>query len=143
MAEDLPSRELLKQLIERLDLLERVLRTNTARLNSIEQHLGIVSQRQSLHEPLADESGETHPATSQVKTQDLKVSEPTPTPATPVAPEPPIHAWSTTETPETPRDSFMDERTFRSADLRDERTRRSAHLRDERSSRSAWPTCSC
>lgn len=102
MAEDLPSRELLKQLIERLDLLERVLRMNTGRLNSIEQHLGIEGQRQPVHQPLTGKSGETHPATSQVETQGSKGSEriePTPTAAAP--PEPPVHTWSTTEKPET------------------------------------------
>ncbi len=45
MAEDKPSREILKQLVERLDLLERVMGTNTARLHLIEQHLGIVRQQ--------------------------------------------------------------------------------------------------
>ncbi|HWN10029.1 MAG TPA: DUF2339 domain-containing protein [Pyrinomonadaceae bacterium] len=40
MAEDLPAEELLKQISERLDLFERVLATNTARLHEIEKHLG-------------------------------------------------------------------------------------------------------
>jgi uncharacterized membrane protein len=102
MAEDLPSREILKQLVERLELLERVLGTNTTRLHSIEQHLGIVSQRQPLREPLAGESGETHPATSQIKTEDLNASElAQPPPVAPQAPEPPVHTWSKAETTET------------------------------------------
>ena len=50
MAEDLSSREILKQLVERLDLLERVLGRNTARLRNIEQHLGIALPQQTLHE---------------------------------------------------------------------------------------------
>ena len=69
MAEDLSSREILKQVVERLDLLERVLGTNTARLHIIEQHLGIVLPQQPLHEALPGQSGETHPATSQVNAQ--------------------------------------------------------------------------
>jgi hypothetical protein len=102
MAEDLPSREILKQLVARLDLLERVLATTTARLHSIERHLGIGSQRPPLPEPLAGESGQTRPATSQIKTEDLKVSKPTqPAPVAPPASESPVHTWSTTETPET------------------------------------------
>ncbi len=73
MDDDQPSSELLKQLIERLDLLERVLGTNTARLHSIEKHLGIVRQ---LDEPLAGARGDAHPATSHVKTENLNSSEP-------------------------------------------------------------------
>ena len=69
MAEDLPSREILKQLVERLDLLERVLATTTTRLYLIERQLGIATQRQALPEPRARERGETHPATSQIKTE--------------------------------------------------------------------------
>ena len=72
MNDDQTSSELLKQLIERLDLLERVLGSNTARLHSIEKHLGIVRQ---LDESLAGKSGGTHPATPDVKTQDSHSSE--------------------------------------------------------------------
>ncbi|MGH9928881.1 MAG: DUF2339 domain-containing protein [Pyrinomonadaceae bacterium] len=72
MNDDQTSSELLKQLIERLDLLERVLGSNTARLHSIEKHLGIV---RPLDETLAGKSGVTHPATPDVKTQDLHSSE--------------------------------------------------------------------
>jgi len=121
MAEDLPSREILKQLLERLDLMERVLGTNTARLHAIERRLGIVNQRQPLNEPLAGERGETHPATPQIKTEDSKVTEPTQPPSqppiqsTPVAPpshEPPEPTWSQPKTPppETPAThSWMNE----------------------------------
>ena len=41
MAEDRPSREILEQLVERLDHLERVLQANTARLHLIERRLEI------------------------------------------------------------------------------------------------------
>jgi uncharacterized membrane protein len=41
MAEELPSREILEQLVERLDHLERVLQANTARLHLIERRLGV------------------------------------------------------------------------------------------------------
>ena len=113
MAGYLPSQEILKLLVERIELLERVLAANTQRLHSIEQHLGIV--RPPPPEPLA---GEPHPATSQIKTEDLKASEPTqPSIQTPVQPliqppaqptsvaspppEHPVHTWSKAETPET------------------------------------------
>nr|MDQ2936461.1 DUF2339 domain-containing protein [Acidobacteriota bacterium] len=117
MAEDLPSPEILKQLIERLDLLERVLATNTARLHSIEQQLGIVFQREPFHEPLTGESGETHPSTTQVKTQDLKIPESTQSMpvAPPQVPEPPEQAWAQPEaqpprpTQRPPTHSWMDE----------------------------------
>jgi uncharacterized membrane protein len=98
MAEDLPSPEILKQLIERLELLERVLGANTARLHLIERQLGIVRQEQPLHEPRAGEPSETHPTTSQVETQDLKISAPTPpTPVAPEAREPVEQMWSRPE----------------------------------------------
>jgi uncharacterized membrane protein len=112
MAGYLPSQEILKLLVERIELMERVLAENTRRLHSIEQHLGIV--RQPLPEPLVGERGETHPATSHIKTGDLKASEPTqppiqpptqppihPTPVAPTPPEVPVHTWSKAETPET------------------------------------------
>jgi uncharacterized membrane protein len=73
MTEDLPAKEILKQISERLDLLERVLGNNTARLHSIEQHLGIEPKR--LPETSAVESRAQNPATSPVKTQDLNISE--------------------------------------------------------------------
>jgi uncharacterized membrane protein len=40
MAEDTPSRELLENIVERLDNLERILQTQTARLYAVEQRLG-------------------------------------------------------------------------------------------------------
>src|SRR5260370_1147700 len=109
MAEDQPSREILKQLVERLDLLERVLGTTTARLHFIEQHLGIVRQQQPLHEPLTGESCEAHPPASQVKTQESKISKATrPTPPGRQAGEPEqtrsrpeAQSPRTTETPAT------------------------------------------
>ena len=123
MAEDQPSQEILKQLVERLDLMERVLGTNTARLHSIEQNLGIENHRQPLPEPLASERRETPPAASQIGTEDLKTAEPTqaqtppqtpPQPrSTPVAaqvPEPAMHTWATSEPPESPAThSWMNE----------------------------------
>lgn len=106
MAEDPHSRELLQQLIERLDLLERLLAGNTGRLHEIERHLGIVRPPHSIHEPLARESGvKTHSATSPTKPEDLKTSDQpaskTPvhpqTPSVPVAPPPSpesaLHTW--------------------------------------------------
>ena len=116
MAEDLPSREILKQLVERLDLLERVLGRNTARLHIIEQHLGIAVQQQQLHESFSGQSGETDtfqvttppatsqvetpPAPSQVETPDLNISEATqPGTVAPQVREPPEQKWSQPETP--------------------------------------------
>ena len=94
MAEDLPAEEILKQISERLDLFERVLATNTARLHDIEKHLGIETQQQDrLAELFAAEQSEMqssageakaavdhrhHPAgrsQSQSKPQDLNSSE--------------------------------------------------------------------
>lgn len=69
MSEDLPSRETLEQLIERLDHLERVLQANTARLHSIELRLGpdaapdAVRQRRPTYERLKDERDEGARAT--------------------------------------------------------------------------------
>lgn len=90
MAEDLPVEQILKQLIERIDLLDRVLAINTARLHDIEKHLGIVPRPQRLIEHFADDHSETHapgrqthiPAgqiqipANQVKTPGLSSSEP-------------------------------------------------------------------
>lgn len=110
MAEDLPSREILKQLVERIDLMERVLGATTARLHAIEKHLGIVNQQQPLRETFAGVSRQKHPATPQIKTEDLNASAPTqpptpapvqPIPVVPPPPEPPVHTWSKAEPPET------------------------------------------
>src|SRR6266850_4452944 len=90
MAEDLPATEILKQLVEQLDLLERVLGTNTARLHSIEQYLGIVRQQEPLPEQFVGERAEAHRATSQVETQDWKISEAS-QPSQPIPVETPSH----------------------------------------------------
>lgn len=101
MTDDQPSSELLHQLIERLDLLERVLATNTARLHSIEKHLQIA---RPLDELLAGASGDAHPAASHVKTEDLNRSEANQRTAVElpaVEPQPrefPDHKWSQHET---------------------------------------------
>lgn len=68
MTDNQPSSELLKQLIERLDLLERVIGTNTARLHAIEKHLGIVRQPDTV---AAGQSSATDPAPHNVETRDL------------------------------------------------------------------------
>jgi uncharacterized membrane protein len=99
MADDLPSQELLKQLIERLDLLERVLGINTARLHAIERKLGIVSQRP---DAFPGESAKTPPATTQIKTEEKPPQPTPPAPVVPPAPENPPHIWSTAETPKSP-----------------------------------------
>lgn len=117
MAEDLPSREILKQLVERLDLLERILGRNTARLRNIEQHLGIPLPQQALPESSPRESDEQHSVTSgletpriyevemhvvtaQVETPDLNVLEATqPGRVTPQVPEPLEQKWAQPETP--------------------------------------------
>jgi uncharacterized membrane protein len=123
MAEDLPSREILKQLVERLDLLERVLGRNTARLRNLEQHLGIAIPQQAPHESPPSESDEKHSATSgletpqatyevethlvemhlvtaQVETPDLNISEATQSgPVPPQVPEPLEQKWAQPETP--------------------------------------------
>src|SRR5437868_6830433 len=60
MAEDLPSRDILEQLVERLDHLERVLQANTARLHLIERRLGVepppsARERPTIRERYPDE----------------------------------------------------------------------------------------
>src|SRR5260221_5172938 len=71
----------------------------------------MVSQRKRLQERVAGESGEPHPATSQIKTEDLNASELVqPPPVAPQALEPPVPPWSKVETPETrPTHSWMNE----------------------------------
>src|SRR6185503_13061951 len=76
MADYQPSREILNQLLERIELLERVLGMTTARLHAIEQHLGIIRQPQPLPESVAGQSGEAHPVKPQIKTEDVKASAP-------------------------------------------------------------------
>lgn len=101
MAEDLPAEQILKQLIERLDLLERVLGTNTARLHDIEKHLGIGHQQQRLAELFESEKGEPHAPADQVKSQDLIFSEtPQPSIVMSLADEPPEPTWPQAQPPE-------------------------------------------
>src|SRR5688500_20158669 len=98
MAEDQSSRDILKQVVERLDLLERVLGTNTARLHNIERHVGIVPQPQPWNEPFPQRNGETHPATSQAETPDLNILEATqPGPVAPQVPESREQTWAQPE----------------------------------------------
>lgn len=113
MAEDLPAEQTLKQLIERLELFERVLATNTARLHGIEEHLGIREQQQPLTEIFAVETRQIHeveiktPADAEptisaadksrapVKPQELDSSEPTqPGTADPPVEEASPQTWS-------------------------------------------------
>src|SRR6185436_19181801 len=90
MAEDLPAGQILNQIIERLDLLDRVLAMNTARLHDIEKHLGIAPGPQRLAELLAAAhveneapasgqaqvpSGQIRPPAAAFNPQDLNSSE--------------------------------------------------------------------
>jgi uncharacterized membrane protein len=123
MADDLPSREILKQLVERIDLLERILGRNTARLRNIEQHLGIALPQQALHESRPQESDEKlsatvgleappatyevettevelHSVTTQVESPNLNISEATQPGSIPSQePKPPEQKWAQPETP--------------------------------------------
>ena len=54
MTED-PAEEILKQIVERLDLLDRVLASNTSRLHSLEEYLGIEPQQQAFPQVQAPE----------------------------------------------------------------------------------------
>ena len=106
MAEDLPSREILKEIVERLDVLERVLKTNTARLHNLEQQVGIAPQPQSRPEPSPRDSREATPK-AEPQPSALRPIAPKPdiseaTPPPPAAPppnEPPEPKWSQPETP--------------------------------------------
>ncbi len=69
MAEDLPAEEILKQLNERLELLERVLATNTARLHGIEKHLEIPDQQERIAEIFAAGKREIPTDTGDVPTK--------------------------------------------------------------------------
>ncbi|MEK6279701.1 MAG: DUF2339 domain-containing protein [Acidobacteriota bacterium] len=101
MAEDLPAEQILQQLIERLELFERVLATNTARLHDIEKHLGIEHQQQRIAELFAAEKRETSAPADQpqipagrVKPQDLNLSEaPQPAPVSTPECEPSEQTW--------------------------------------------------
>src|SRR6185295_14566213 len=93
MTDDQQSSELLRQLIERLDLLERVMGMNTARLHSIEKQLGIA--RRQTDEIRSVASGETDRAAATPKTENLKGPEA----SSPASAEPPVrefpdHKWS-------------------------------------------------
>jgi uncharacterized membrane protein len=68
MAEDLTSREMLEQLVERLEHLERVLQSQTARLYAVERRLGLESpplptQRRPLYESPEWDKAQTPPRT--------------------------------------------------------------------------------
>jgi uncharacterized membrane protein len=70
MAEDQTSREILEQLVERLDHLERVLQAHTARLYAVERHMGLEappSPQRPLDESLTGESEETQTPTTATK----------------------------------------------------------------------------
>src|SRR5438874_4689746 len=101
MAEELPSREILEQIVERLDHLESLLQSNTARLHFIERRLGIepplpVRQRRPPHEPRAGENGETR--APQVEAPDAETATRVPPSAAqagePQSNEPQPHTWS-------------------------------------------------
>jgi uncharacterized membrane protein len=107
MAEDLPAEQTLKQLIERLEVLERVLGNNTARLHHIENYLEIVPQRQRLAGHPADKNGETRPRTGQTQppagTKTPESSSPDsvqPTPLVKPANGPPEQTWPQAQPPE-------------------------------------------
>ncbi|MEP6610051.1 MAG: DUF2339 domain-containing protein, partial [Burkholderiaceae bacterium] len=94
MTDDQPSSELLKQLIERLDLLERVLGSNTARLHSIEKHLEILRPPDEI---LVSAGSDIPPDTFPNDTRDLKSEAPILTTVSPQAFEPPGPTWSRPE----------------------------------------------
>ncbi|HEV7681569.1 MAG TPA: DUF2339 domain-containing protein [Pyrinomonadaceae bacterium] len=92
MTDDQPSSELLKQLIERLDLLERVMGMNTARLHSVEKHLEIAPK---IDQPPAVAG---KPADAKLKTENLNRSEANqPTAVEPPVREFPDQKWSQPE----------------------------------------------
>ncbi|HWW77481.1 MAG TPA: DUF2339 domain-containing protein, partial [Pyrinomonadaceae bacterium] len=73
MAEEQTTRELLAQLAERLEHLERVLQTQTARLYAVEQRLGLEpptpARRRPLYESLTDEREEARAVAPPPETQ--------------------------------------------------------------------------
>ncbi|HEX3559520.1 MAG TPA: DUF2339 domain-containing protein [Pyrinomonadaceae bacterium] len=80
MAEDLSSREILEQLAERLDHLERVLQANTARLHAIEQRLSVeppqpARPRPAIRERYQDEISETDLALHTTETANVTAGE--------------------------------------------------------------------
>src|SRR4051812_35294324 len=64
MAEDTPSRELLENIVERLDHLERILQTQTARIYAVEQRLGFEPRPR----PLGIEQAERDESATQQRT---------------------------------------------------------------------------
>ncbi|HEV7890486.1 MAG TPA: hypothetical protein VGP08_07600, partial [Pyrinomonadaceae bacterium] len=60
MAGETPSRELLENLIERIDHLERILQTQTARLYAVEQRLGFEPRAQPRPPGVEDAGREEH-----------------------------------------------------------------------------------
>src|ERR1043166_5294219 len=94
MAEELPSREILEQLVERLHHLERVLQANTARLPLIERRLGVEPAAPRPARPTVQERfpDQTQPALS-----DIHATEP----ANVAAPD--AHAPQDAHTPQAPR----------------------------------------
>jgi uncharacterized membrane protein len=80
MAEDLPSRKILEQLVERLDHLERVLQANTARLHAVERRLGVeppqpAHPRPPLRERYPDEINKTVSALHTTETANVTTGE--------------------------------------------------------------------
>src|SRR5207237_8469879 len=62
MAEDQTSREILEQLVERLDHLERVLQSNTMRLHAVERHVGLEPPPDVMRRPISDAHAEERDA---------------------------------------------------------------------------------
>src|SRR5947207_6090117 len=153
MAEELPSREILEQIVERLDHLESLLQSNTARLHAIERRMAIepllpVRQRRPPHKPRAGENGETRapqveapdadeiglPARAEVEAPDAETATRVPPSAAqagePQSNEPQPHTWSLpshsteAQTPDTP--SWMNESQAPRASAPDEMAAREA-----------------
>lgn len=95
MAEELPSREILEQLVERLDHLERVLQANTARLHLIERRLGVEPpprrERPTMQERYPDET--------QFAPSDIHATEPANVAAQDAGAPPDAHAPQDARTP--------------------------------------------
>ncbi len=89
MADDLRSREILENLVERLDYLEQLLQNNSARLHSIEQHLGLQAAPRRPTPPRPPQG----PPAAEVK-NDVRSEPP---PAEPREPPTRATAWVTAE----------------------------------------------
>ena len=101
MAEELPTEQLLKQLIERLELLERVLGTNTARLHRIEKQLGLVSAE--AHQPtpvMTPPDGSSEQRWPQPQPPDQAFPQAQPPGQTGAQPQPPEQAFPQAQPPE-------------------------------------------